>query len=139
MPPPLPRYILHICRVNSIFPSAVIFRQNAYLFFKTENEQTGRLIFFFNFWLLWPKREKRKMERTGQYIQLNLMPSTTTPHVLIRHKWYSLFTKNLCTDLSCCCIFLYLLLSFRVVNRRDYDNQFSEGRLFTMHVNHFCF
>ena len=68
------------------------------------------------------------------YIQLNLMLSMTTPHVLLRPKWYSLFTKNLYEDLSRCCIFLYLLWTFRVVTRRDYDNQFSDCRLFTMHA-----
>ena len=39
------------------------------------------------------------------------------------------FSMNLSVDLSCCCIFLYLLLTFMVVNRRDYDNQFS-GKLY---------
>ena len=67
MPPPLPRYILQICRVNSIFPSAVIFRQNAYLFFKTENEQTGRLIFFFIFGYFDQKEKKGKWKNRTIY------------------------------------------------------------------------
>ena len=72
MPPPLPRYILQICRVNSIFPSAVIFRQNAYLFFKTENEQTGRLIFFSFLVTLTKKRKKENgKNRTIYSAQFN--------------------------------------------------------------------